>query len=98
MATTILLCSLAIVVGAIVAVQVAGTRGRDRFTVVVRCRAGHRFQTIWMPGGSLKAARLGTQRYQRCPVGRHWTLVARVDPLSVTAEERATLPLDTRIV
>ena len=49
--------------------------GRMAGTVVVRCRPGHLFTTIWIPGASLKSVRLGWWRFQRCPVGRHWTLV-----------------------
>jgi hypothetical protein len=43
---------------------------------LVRCSAGHLFYTLFVPGVSLKAVRLGTRRFQRCPVGRHWSLVA----------------------
>jgi hypothetical protein len=43
--------------------------------VVVRCRQGHLFTTIWIPLVSLKAVRLGPLRYQHCPVGHHWSLV-----------------------
>lgn len=46
--------------------------------VVVRCREGHLFTTLWIPGGSLKSVRLGWARFQRCPVGRHWSLVVPV--------------------
>jgi hypothetical protein len=31
--------------------------------------------------------RLGRVRFQRCPIGRHWTLVQRVDVSTLTAEE-----------
>jgi hypothetical protein len=35
----------------------------------VRCSQGHRFETTWIEGGSLRAVRLGPwTRYQRCPV------------------------------
>ncbi|HEX4107892.1 MAG TPA: hypothetical protein VHX88_07130 [Solirubrobacteraceae bacterium] len=46
--------------------------------VVVRCRAGHRFTTLWIPGASLTALRLGPWRIQRCPVGRHLSVVTPV--------------------
>lgn len=55
---------------------------------VVRCRRGHLFTTIWIPGGSLKAVRLGWWRLQRCPVGRHWSLVTPVKVADLTAEEK----------
>ena len=46
--------------------------------VDVRCRSGHTFTTTWIPGASLKAVRLGPWRVQRCPVGRHWSIVTPV--------------------
>lgn len=56
--------------------------------VVVRCRRGHLFTTIWIPGGSLKAIRLGWVRIQRCPVGGHWDLVTPTRLSELTDEER----------
>ncbi len=50
-----------------------------RFERPVRCREGHVYTTVWIPGGSLKAIRMGPWRWQRCPVGRHWTWVRRID-------------------
>jgi len=58
--------------------------------VVVRCRRGHLFTTIWIPGGSLKAIRLGWVRIQRCPVGGHWGLVTPVRLSELTDEERGS--------
>jgi hypothetical protein len=55
---------------------------------VVRCRQGHLFTTLWIPGASLKAIRLGLWRLQRCPVGGHWTLVTPVRTSELTAEQR----------
>jgi len=63
-------------------------RGLADGPVIVRCRSGHLFTTLWIPFGSLKAVRLGPLRFQYCPVGRHWTLVTRVDPAELTAAER----------
>ncbi|MGA2519249.1 MAG: hypothetical protein ABSG81_00320 [Acidimicrobiales bacterium] len=67
--------------------------------VVVRCRQGHLFTTIWIPGASLKAIRLGWYRLQRCPVGAHWTLVRPVKESTLGAEElrRAREHHDVRI-
>ena len=56
--------------------------------VIVRCRRGHLFTTIWIPGVSLKAVRLGWWRFQRCPVGHHWTLVTPVAPASLGDADR----------
>lgn len=61
--------------------------GRIAGNVVVRCRQGHLFTTIWIPGVSMKAARLGWWRFQRCPVGRHWTLVTPVRESELTEDE-----------
>lgn len=55
---------------------------------VVRCRQGHLFTTIWIPGASLKAVRLGWWRLQRCPVAKHWTLVTPVRTIDLSAAER----------
>jgi len=60
----------------------------ERFDKVVRCDEGHMFTTIWIWGGSLKAFRLGTRRYQRCPVGHHWSIVRLVDPGELSEAER----------
>src|SRR5262249_28448593 len=57
---------------------------------IVRCRRGHLFTTIWIPGVSLKAIRLGWWRLQRCPVGGHWSLVAPVREAALSADERRT--------
>ena len=55
---------------------------------IVRCRAGHLFTTIWVPLASFKAIRLGWWRFQRCPVGNHWTLVHPVKESELTEHER----------
>jgi len=52
--------------------------GRLAGDVVVRCRSGHVYTTIWIPGISVKSLRLGWWRVQRCPVGEHWSLVTPV--------------------
>ena len=46
--------------------------------LLVRCRGGHKFSTLWIPGVSLTSIRLGWWRIQRCPVGHHWTIVTPV--------------------
>jgi hypothetical protein len=57
---------------------------------VVRCRDGHLFTTIWIPGVSVKSIRLGWKRFQRCPVGAHWSLVSLVKDSELTEEQRLT--------
>lgn len=59
----------------------------ESFDRVVRCSAGHLFTTRWVPLMSFKAVRLGSKRWQRCPVGKHWTTVSRVDVSELTAAE-----------
>ncbi len=61
----------------------------ERFDCPVRCSAGHLYTTIWVPMASVKAVRLGWQRWQRCPVGHHWALVSMLDADSATADELA---------
>jgi hypothetical protein len=84
------------VVGAVVGVHVIGTliarrRGYNMGgNVIVRCRQGHLFTTIWVPGASIKSLRLGWARFQHCPVGKHWTLVTPVKPADLTEEQRRT--------
>lgn len=64
----------------VVATIVARRRGYSGLggRTLVRCRDGHLFRTIWVPGVSIKAIRLGWYRFQFCPVGRHWTMVKPV--------------------
>lgn len=67
--------------------------------LVVRCQRGHLFTTLWIPGASIKALRLGWVRFQRCPVGHHWSLVTPVKKSELTAKEerRARSRRDRRL-
>ena len=58
--------------------------------VIVRCRRGHLFSTIWLPGVSFKSLRLVWWRVQRCPVGAHWTIVVPVRMGELSADETRT--------
>ncbi|HEY7621750.1 MAG TPA: hypothetical protein VH834_18365 [Solirubrobacteraceae bacterium] len=73
------------VVGTIVARRRGYPMGGN---VVVRCRDGHLFTTIWVPGASLKSVRLGWWRLQCCPVGNHWSLVTPVKESELSETER----------
>ena len=78
---------------AVVVVIVNATVRRKGYSIpgktVVRCSKGHLFTTTWVEGGSLKAIRLGPlTRYQRCPVGKHWTIVHPVKNEDLTDEQR----------
>jgi hypothetical protein len=71
------------------AVTVRSRSGRLGGRVIVRCRSGHLFSTLWIPGASVKSVRLGPWRLQRCPVGRHWSLVTPVKEASLSSAELA---------
>ena len=62
--------------------------GRPGGNIVVRCRAGHLYTTLWIPGISVKALRLGWWRFQRCPVGHHFSLVTPVNESELSDGER----------
>jgi hypothetical protein len=57
-------------------------------STIVRCQSGHLFTTLWIPGISLKAIRLGPMRFQYCPVGGHWAFIFPVSESSLSEEER----------
>jgi hypothetical protein len=69
---------------------VAKLKGRPALggEVVVRCGKGHLFTTNWSPLGSFTSIRLGSARFQHCPVGDHWSLVRPVKNSELTAEDR----------
>lgn len=87
---------------AVIGVLAAGTAVARRLgyrigtATVVRCRSGHLFTTIWIPGASLKAVRLGWFRFQRCPVGKHWTFVHPVREADLTEDERVAAQVRDR--
>jgi hypothetical protein len=76
---------------AVVAIETIGMRRRGYrvgTNVVVRCRAGHLFTTIWIPAVSFKSLKLGWWRFQHCPVGHHWSLVTPVRESELTEEQK----------
>jgi hypothetical protein len=85
------LAIFAAVVAAYVAGTIIATRQGYSFgkNTLVRCRQGHLFTTVWIPGGSVKALRFGFWRLQWCPVGRHVDLVHPVKSADLTDAERA---------
>jgi len=93
---SVLLLSAVIAGGTLVARRLGYKLGVN---TIVRCRQGHLFTTIWIPGVKLKGLDLGVARFQWCPVGRHWTLVTPVRESDLTDEERsiAAEHHDTRI-
>jgi hypothetical protein len=78
----------------IAAIVVAGTLFARRHdyglggNTIVRCRRGHLYTTIWIPGVKLKALDLGIARLQYCPIGKHWSFVTPVRDSDLTHEER----------
>lgn len=72
------------VASTIVAIKQGYSFGRN---VPVRCRQGHLYTTMWIPGASLKALRLGLWRFQWCPVGRHFDLVRLVKESGLSPAE-----------
>ena len=78
-----------LVVADLLATLIARLRGYGvGGNTMVRCRRGHVFTTLWIPGVSVKSVRLGWWRIQRCPVGRHWTIVVPVRPVDLSWRER----------
>ena len=78
--------AVSVIAGGTVAARLLGYKlGAD---VVVRCRQGHVFSTIWIPGVKLKSLDLVVARVQRCPVGHHWSLVVPVREAELTEGER----------
>jgi hypothetical protein len=72
--------AIALGVGSVL-VEISGLwlrAGRLGGKVVVRCRDGHLYTTVWIPGASVKSLRLAFWRFQRCPVGHHWSIVTPV--------------------
>jgi hypothetical protein len=87
-ATAFLIAVIVIfLVGSTVVARRKGYSGMGGNTTV-RCREGHLFTTIWVPGASIKSVRLGWARLQYCPVGRHWTLVTPVKDSDLSDEEK----------
>ena len=84
------LLPLLVIVAVVVGGTIVGQRRGVRFgsEVVVRCSEGHLFTTVWVPGVSLKAVRLGWLRFQHCPVGDHWSFVVPMSDDDLTEQER----------
>ena len=79
-----------IIAGVIAGATLIGRRLGYNFgpNTFVRCRKGHLFTTIWIPGVKLKELDLIVARVQRGPVGKHWSLVVPVKEANLTEEER----------
>jgi hypothetical protein len=73
--TTILIAAGVATGGTLIARRLGYNLGTN---TLVRCRKGHVFTTIWIPGVKLKEIDLVIARIQRCPIGHHWSLVVPV--------------------
>ena len=82
---TVLIVAGVITGGTLIARRLGSNLGTN---TIVRCRQGHVFTTIWIPGIKLKELDLVIARVQRCPVGHHWSLVVPVRPATLSAEDR----------
>jgi hypothetical protein len=82
--TTILIAAATAVGGTLIARRLGYNLGTN---TVVRCRQGHLFTTVWIPGVKFKEIDLVVARVQRCPVGKHWSLVVPVRNVDLTDEE-----------
>jgi hypothetical protein len=81
----VIVALLAFVAGVLIARRKGYTSPRE---VVVRCRRGHLFITVWVASASTHRLDLGWARVQRCPVGNHLTLVVPVKDSDLTSEQR----------
>ncbi len=91
--------ALAAVLAVIVEAAATWSRsGKVGGRLIVRCRQGHLFSTIWLPAASVKSLRLGWWRVQRCPFG-HWSVVTpvRTSELSSRQLARARRQKDIRV-
>jgi len=88
------------IVAAVVLIKVVAARlsGQSALgnEIVVRCSRGHLFTAKWSPLGSFTSIRLGSARYQYCPVGDHWSLVRRVNDAELTPEDRQIAEQNSR--
>ena len=82
---TVLIVAGVIVGGTLIARRLGYNLGTN---TIVRCRQGHLFTTIWIPGVKLKELDLVVARVQHCPVGQHWSLVVPVRERDLSAAER----------
>jgi hypothetical protein len=62
-------------------------------TLVFRCGAGHLFRLSrwWWLRSSWSGVRFGFGFHTRCPVGKHWSRIRRVDEAALTEQERQNL-------
>ena len=82
--TTILIAAGVATGGTLIARRLGYNLGTN---TLVRCRQGHVFTTIWIPGVKLKEIDLVIARIQRCPIGQHWSLVVPVREQDLSSTE-----------
>jgi hypothetical protein len=82
--TPVLIVGVVVAGGTLLARRLGYKLGTD---VAVRCRQGHVYSTVWIPGVKLKTVDLAVARFQHCPVGKHWSLVVPVRDGDLADEE-----------
>jgi hypothetical protein len=55
---------------------------------IVECSGGALYSTRWVSLVSFKSVRLGTRRFQRCPVHHRFEFAHRVNPETLTRSDR----------
>ena len=58
----------------------------DLDRTIVQCSQGDYYETVWLPYISFKLIRLGTRRFQKCPVHQRWELARMVTEEEWTPE------------
>jgi len=66
---------------------------------IVQCSKGAYYETVWVPFVSFTSIRLGTRRFQKCPVHRKWELARMVTEEEWTPQviAEAAAHRDTRV-
>ncbi|GHE12095.1 hypothetical protein GCM10010339_74230 [Streptomyces alanosinicus] len=58
---------------------------------IVRCSAGHQYTATWTPLIYIRSVRFTHgRRFTRCPVKRHWGVVAKIDSMNPGQAELAS--------
>jgi len=77
-------------------VVISLTRGRAAIVgnITVQCGRGHVFTTTASRLGSFLSLRLGSARFQYCPVGHHWAIVRPVSNSGLPGGDRRLVNRD----
>lgn len=74
--------------------------GMNLDRTIVQCSRGSYYETVWVPYISFKSIRLGSRRFQKCPVHKRWELSRMVpdDEWSPEIIAEARRHKDTNII